>query len=134
MRRLHIHIKVENFEESAKFYTALFGSEPSKKEPGYAKWMLDDPAANIAISARGDADAIDHVGVQVESDDDLKEIADRLKAANASITEEANATCCYARSNKYWALGPEGAVWELFHTFGDSTTYGDSRPTVPANG
>jgi catechol 2,3-dioxygenase-like lactoylglutathione lyase family enzyme len=124
MKRLHLHIKVDDIDQSARFYAALFGREPDKREPDYAKWMLDDPRANVAISKRNGAAGVDHVGVQVESDAELDEIAARVRAASADIVEEADATCCYARSNKYWAKSPEGAVWELFHTFGDSKTYG----------
>lgn len=132
MKRLHIHIKVKELDQSAKFYAALFGREPDKREADYAKWLLEEPAANISISARAGEAAIDHVGIQLEDDGALATIAARLEEANADITREADATCCYARSNKYWAVAPEGAVWELFHTFGDATTYGTSRPLAKA--
>ena len=132
MKRLHVHIKVENIEESARFYAALFGREPDKREPDYAKWMLDDPSANVSISKRSGAAGVDHVGVQVDNDAALSEIASRLAAAKGDVIEETGATCCYARSNKQWATSPEGVVWELFHTFGDSATYGKSRPQAAA--
>lgn len=124
MKRLHVHIKVKDLAQSVKFYAALFGREPDKREADYAKWMLDDPRANIAISARGGEPGVDHAGLQLDSDEEVGEIAGRLKAAEADIVEEPGAACCYAKSNKYWARGPEGALWELFHTFGDSATFG----------
>lgn len=123
MKRLHAHFKVKDLEASIGFYSALFGKAPDKREPDYAKWMLDDPSANIAISTHGEA-GVDHVGFQVDSDEELDELADRLKRIGADIAPQADATCCYARSNKYWAQSPEGARWELFHTFGDSKTFG----------
>lgn len=127
MKRLHVHIKVEDLDRSAKFYAALFGREPDRREADYAKWMLEDPRANISLSARGEVAGVDHAGVQVETDEELEEIAGRLKTAEAKIVQEADATCCYARSHKYWAEGPEGAVWELFRTFGDSAVFGENR-------
>ncbi len=124
MKRLHVHLKVKDLDASIAFYDALFGRAPDKREADYAKWLLDDPRANVSISTRPGAGGVDHVGVQLDNDGDLEEIAGRLAAAKAAIAPEADATCCYARSNKYWARSPEGAVWELFHTFGDSATYG----------
>lgn len=124
MKRLHVHIRAKDLDESVRFYSALFGRSPDKREPDYAKWLLDDPRANISISTRADAAGVDHVGVQVDDRDALLAIADRLKAADANLVEQADATCCYARSDKFWARSPEGAVWELFHTFGDSADYG----------
>ncbi|GAB4517740.1 MAG: ArsI/CadI family heavy metal resistance metalloenzyme [Amphiplicatus sp.] len=124
MKRLHVHIRAKDLDESVRFYSALFGRGPDKHEPDYAKWLLDDPRANISISTRADAAGVDHVGVQVDDRDALLVIADRLKATEADLVEQTDATCCYARSDKYWARSPEGAVWELFHTFGDSADYG----------
>lgn len=129
MKRLHVHLKVEDLDRSIRFYSALFGREPSKREPDYAKWRLDEPTANISISTRrAGAVGIDHLGVEVDSDDDLHAIAGRLSAGRAALVEEPNTTCCYAKSNKYWATSPEGAIWELFHTFGDSSSYHGERP------
>ncbi|MEE2690041.1 MAG: ArsI/CadI family heavy metal resistance metalloenzyme [Pseudomonadota bacterium] len=132
MKRLHVHLKVGNLDDSIAFYTALFGRAPDKIESDYAKWLLDDPRANVSISTRPGQGGVDHVGVQLDNDGDLEEIAARLTAADASIAPESNATCCYAKSNKYWARSPEGAVWELFHTFGDSATYGADPKAVTA--
>lgn len=126
MSRLHVHLKVRDLDESARFYSALFGRGPDKLKPDYAKWMLDDPCANVSISVRTGETGVDHVGVEVESDDELAAIAGRVKASGAQIAEEADAACCYARSNKYWARSPEGAAWELFHSFGESAAFGKS--------
>ena len=130
MKRLHVHLRVDDLDQSIKFYTALFGCEPARREADYAKWLIEEPPANIAVSSRGGEGraGVDHIGIQLDDDTALGAVAARLTAANAQIAKEADATCCYARSNKYWALSPEGARWELFHTFGDSTTFGE-EPT-----
>lgn len=128
MKRFHAHFKVRDLEASIAFYSALFGKAPDKREPDYARWMLDDPGANIAISARGGTEGFDHIGLQVDDDAELEDIADRLKEAAAPLAPEADATCCYARSHKYWALSPEGAKWELYRTFGDAKTFGAPAP------
>jgi catechol 2,3-dioxygenase-like lactoylglutathione lyase family enzyme len=122
VKRFHVHLKVKSLEESIGFYSALFGKSPDKREPDYAKWMLEDPRANIAISTHGEA-GVDHVGLQVDDDAELNELASRLQAVNADVAEENATTCCYAKSNKFWAMSPEGARWELFHTFADAATY-----------
>jgi catechol 2,3-dioxygenase-like lactoylglutathione lyase family enzyme len=124
MKRLHAHFKVKDLEASIAFYSALFGKAPDKRKPDYAKWMLDDPCANIAISTGGGAEGFDHIGFQVDDEAELEDLAERLKSVEAPITPEADATCCYARSNKYWALSPEGAKWELYRTFAESETFG----------
>ena len=131
MKRLHVHLKVKNLDESVGFYSALFGRAPDKLESDYAKWMLEDPRANIAISARGDRAGVDHVGLQTDTREELEVIGDRLKGAGVGLFEEANATCCYAKSDKYWTQSPEGAKWELYHTFADSKSFGAS-PTHDA--
>ena len=131
MKRLHVHLKVSDLEQSMKFYAALFGRAPDKLEGDYAKWMLDDPHANVSLSTHGGAPGVDHVGVQVETDEALSEIADRLREDGHALTEEKATTCCYAQSNKYWAKGPEGGLWELFHSFGESQLYG-AEPERPA--
>lgn len=128
MNRLHVHLKVKDLGQSVAFYSALFGKDPDKLEADYAKWMLDDPRANIAISTRGEKVGVDHVGLQTEAREELDAIASRLKAAGVGALEEPDATCCYARSNKYWTQSPDGAKWELYHTFSDSKTFGASPP------
>lgn len=125
MKRLHVHVSVENLSQSRAFYATLFGAEPNVVEADYAKWMLDDPKVNFAISQRGSAAGIDHLGIQVESADELAEITDRLKAAEARIATEEKANCCYALSDKTWAADPQGVRWESFLTHGQITTYGE---------
>ena len=129
MKRMHIHVAVKDIAESIKFYSTMFGAEPSVVKNDYAKWMLDDPRVNFAVSAFGRAPGLDHLGIQVESPDELGEIAGRFKAAEESIIEQHNAACCYARSDKAWATDPSGLSWETFFTMGETTVYGeDSRP------
>lgn len=125
MKRLHVHVAVEDLEKSRAFYSTLFGAEPAVVEADYAKWMLDDPRVNFAISARGRAGGIDHLGIQVETADELAGIAARLKAAEQATVTETNAACCYARSDKEWAVDPSGIRWESFLTHGQITTYGE---------
>jgi catechol 2,3-dioxygenase-like lactoylglutathione lyase family enzyme len=130
MTRLHVHLKVDDLDRSIGFYSALFGRAPDKREADYAKWMLDDPSANVAISKSGAEPGVDHVGLQVESREDLDAIAARLKDAGHRPLSEPNATCCYAKSDKHWAMSPDGAAkWELFHTFADADRLG-SAPVI----
>ena len=130
MKRLHIHIRTDDLEGSIRYYNALFGAEPVRREPDYAKWQLNDPAANVAISSRGGQPGLDHVGVSLDSDDALEDIAGRMRSAEAPLVQEESATCCYAKSDKYWSHDPQGTVWELFHSYGDSATYGQTAPEV----
>ena len=127
MKRLHVHVGVEDLDQSIRFYSTLFASEPTVVKPDYAKWMLDDPRVNFAISA-GDhaAKGIEHLGIQVENGEELTEVYDRLKAADRPVLEEGATTCCYAKSEKSWIADPDGIVWEAFLTSGDATVYGDS--------
>ena len=124
MKTLHIHIKTEDLDRSVAFYNAMFGVKPTKLEADYAKWLLDEPRANISLSTHCGAPGVDHVGISVDSREALEEIADRLRDEGSSLMEEEATTCCYAQSNKYWARDPQEAVWELFQTFGESETYG----------
>ena len=127
MKRLHVHVGVDDLDRSIHFYSTLFGSEPSVVKPDYAKWMLDDPSVNFAISAgRHPEKGIQHLGVQVESTAELSEVYGRLKAADRPVLEEGSTTCCYAKSEKSWIADPDGIVWEAFFTEGESTVYGDS--------
>ncbi len=125
MKRLHVHVAVEDIEKSRAFYSTLFGAEPSVVEADYAKWMLEDPRVNFAISARGRAGGVDHLGIQVETADELAGIAARLKAAEQATVSETDTACCYARSDKEWAVDPSGIRWESFLTHGRITTYGE---------
>ena len=130
MARLHVHLKVDDLEKSVGFYAALFGRAPDRRENDYAKWMLDDPSANIAISASSAAAGVDHVGLQFNDRENLDAIAARLTDAGYGPLAEPNATCCYAKSDKHWAMSPDGAArWELFHTFDDANEMG-SAPSL----
>ncbi len=124
MKRLHVHIAVDDLERSIGFYSALFAAEPSVVKDDYAKWMLDDPRVNLAISARGAKVGVEHLGIQAESAEELAEVYDRLSSADAPVLEEGATVCCYAESEKSWVSDPAGVPWEMFHTVGDSAVYG----------
>jgi catechol 2,3-dioxygenase-like lactoylglutathione lyase family enzyme len=131
VKRFHVHLHVADVETSVRFYTALFGAAPNKQEPDYAKWMLDDPRVNFAISTRGKgAEGVDHLGIQVETDAELRALAGRLKQAGETTRDQEATTCCYAQSNKSWVNDPSGVRWETFFTFGEATTYGEDEPAV----
>jgi len=125
MKRMHLHVSVPDLAQSIQFYATLFGARPTVVKDDYAKWMLDDPRLNFAISARGVAAGVDHVGIQVESPGELAELAGRLEAAGARTFDQAATTCCYARSDKSWVSDPAGVRWETFYTFGEAVTYGE---------
>ena len=125
MKRLHVHMAVENLPQSIGFYSALFAALPSVVKADYAKWMLDDPRVNFAISTRGRQAGLDHLGIQVESEDELQEVYARLHKAGGNIIEQGPTACCYAKSEKSWIDDPAGISWETFLTTGESTTYGD---------
>lgn len=125
MKRFHVHVGVENLDQSIAFYTGLFGQAPSVTKTDYAKWMLEDPRVNFAISQKdGAVKGVEHLGLQVESEAELGAVYGALKAAGRPVLEEGATTCCYARSEKSWIADPDGVVWEAFLTNGDSTTYG----------
>jgi catechol 2,3-dioxygenase-like lactoylglutathione lyase family enzyme len=126
MKRLHVHVSVEDIPQSVRFYSTLFAAEPAVVKPDYAKWMLDDPRVNFAISARGGQAGLDHFGIQVETPDELREVYGRLQKADRPVLEEGATTCCYAKSEKAWITDPQGMSWETFLTSGASTVYGDS--------
>jgi hypothetical protein len=122
-------MKVENLDQAVRFYSTLFASEPTVLKGDYAKWMLEDPRVNFAISMGHEAGAgLSHLGIQVESTDELQEVYGRLKKADAPMLEEGMTTCCYAKSEKSWIADPAGVAWEAFHTVGESTTYGSTGP------
>src|ERR1700736_3681691 len=125
MKRIHVHVGVEDLEQSIGFYSALFATQPSVVKTDYAKWMLDDPRVNFAISTRGRQPGLDHLGIQVESADELQEVYGRLHAAGGNVIEQGQTACCYAKSEKSWIDDPSGIAWETFFTTGESTTYGD---------
>ncbi len=123
MKRFHVHVSVGSIEESVRFYSALFGSAPVRFEPDYAKWMLEDPRINFAISSRGARPGIDHIGLQVDSAEELADLKEQVLAADAAVADEVGADCCYARSDKHWVTDPAGIAWESFHTLGSIPTF-----------
>jgi hypothetical protein len=127
MKRLHVHVSVADLQQSIRFYSTLFATDPTVVKPDYAKWMLADPRVNFAISARGrDHAGLDHLGIQVEDSDELVEVQGRLKCAEGPVLDEGLTTCCYAKSEKSWITDPSGIAWETFLTLGESTVYGHS--------
>lgn len=127
MKRLHVHVGVTDLPRSIGFYSTLFGAEPTVTKNDFAKWMLEDPRVNFAISSGNHAaNGIEHLGIQVESGEELTEVYGRLKAADRPVLEESATTCCYAKSEKSWISDPDGVVWEAFFTSGEATVYGDS--------
>jgi len=124
MRRIHINVAVADLDASIRFYSTLFDEEPTVSKDDYAKWMLDDPRVNFAITSRGAGKGIDHLGIQVETRDELHQVYRRLEAAGAPLIDQGSVTCCYAKSEKHWSRDPEGIAWETFHTTGESTVYG----------
>jgi catechol 2,3-dioxygenase-like lactoylglutathione lyase family enzyme len=128
MKRLHVHVSVDDVAKSIQFYNTLFSAEPVVRKDDYAKWMLEDPRVNFAISKRGAAVGIRHLGIQVEDRAELTEVYARLKRAEAPVLDEGATTCCYARSEKSWIEDPQGVKWETFLTTGEATTYGSEEP------
>ena len=127
MKRLHVHVAVEDLAQSVRFYSALFAGQPAVLKPDYAKWMLEDPRVNFAISQRGTTPGVEHLGIQVETHEELQEVYGRLQQAGKPVFEEGATTCCYARSEKSWISDPQGIAWESFLTSGESTIYGQDR-------
>jgi len=125
MKRFHVHVAVENLDASIRFYSAMFGVEPAVIKPDYAKWMLEDPKVNFAISQRGHASGVNHLGIQVESAEELAQMRGQLERADRSVMEQTGAACCYARSDKYWIADPAGIAWETFHSLGSVPVYGE---------
>ncbi len=125
MKRMHVHVAVEDLQHSIGFYSALFDAQPTVVKPDYAKWMLDDPRVNFAISTRGREPGLDHLGIQVENKTELHEVYARLRKAGGTVIEQGETACCYAKSEKSWIDDPAGIAWETFHTTGENTDYGD---------
>ena len=126
MKRLHVHVSVADLDQSVRFYATLFAAEPSVLKPDYAKWMLEDPRVNFAISKRDGAAGVQHLGIQAEDAAELAEVYDRLKQAERPTVAQAATTCCYAKSDKRWIADPQGVAWETFLTHGEATVYGES--------
>ena len=125
MKRFHVHVAVDDLQNAVGFYSALFAAPPSVVKADYAKWMLDDPRVNFAISTRGRKAGLDHFGIQAEDGDELKEIYARLRQVGGDVIEQGQTACCYAKSEKSWIDDPAGIPWETFRTTGESTDYGD---------
>lgn len=125
MKRLHVHVAVHDIAQSIRFYTALFAAQPSVTKDDYAKWMLEDPRVNFAISKRGAKTGLDHLGIQAENEAELEAIGSQLAQADVSTLAQKGASCCYAKSDKYWTLDPQGIAWESFHTLESVPVYGE---------
>ncbi len=132
MKRLHVNLGVDDLDASVRFYTTLFAEAPKVLKDDYARWMLEDPRVNFAISTRGARRGVEHLGIQAENDTELDEIYARLEAAGGATLDEGETTCCYAHSTKQWIADPQGVAWETFLTHGDAATYGHERPPAPA--
>lgn len=125
MKRFHMHMAVADLDRNVKFYSTLFGAEPVVRKPDYAKWMLDDPRVNFAISTRGAKPGLDHVGIQVENETELADIHARLARADQDMLQQEGVSCCYAKSNKYWVQDPQGIAWEAYENLGEVPVFGD---------
>jgi catechol 2,3-dioxygenase-like lactoylglutathione lyase family enzyme len=132
MKRLHVHVSVSDLAQSIRFYSELFGTDPGVHKADYARWMLEDPRVNFSISQRGTTLGVQHLGIQVESRDELEEVYARLRRAEAPVLEVGATTCCYAQSEKSWIADPQGVQWEAFLTTGESTVYGRDSLRVDA--
>lgn len=126
MKRFHVHVAVDDLAQSTRFYSALFGAGPSVEKPDYAKWMLDDPRINFAISHRGSKRGVNHLGFQVDTDEELTSLQKQHEAAELSVFNEGNTQCCYAQSKKHWLTDPQGIAWEMYHSMGEVKTYNGS--------
>lgn len=127
MKRFHVHVHVQDLQASIAFYSKLFAAAPSRVETDYAKWMLEDPRINFAISSRGGQPGLDHLGFQTDTDDELAELKARAQAADMALLDEGETTCCYARSDKYWLTDPDGLAWEQFRTLDQIPTFSQAR-------
>lgn len=135
MKRFHVHVAVQDLDAGIRFYSALFGAEPTVRKPDYAKWMVEDPRINFAISSRGDGrrTGVNHLGLQVDSDEELEALRSQAAQADLAAHAEQGVNCCYAKSNKYWYTDPAGVAWETYHSLGQVEFYGDD-PVQPATG
>jgi lactoylglutathione lyase len=131
MKRFHVHAHVEDLQASIAFYSKMFGAEPARIESDYAKWMLEDPRINFAISMRGGALGVDHLGIQTDNAEELAELKARAEAADLALQDEGETTCCYARSEKHWVTDPQGIAWEHFHTLDSIPVF--SERAAPAS-
>ncbi len=132
MKRFHLHVHVNDIAQSVDFYKQLFAAEPTRHESDYAKWMLDDPPVNFAISTRGNATGVDHVGIQTDNAEELAQLKARAQAADISLRDQGQTSCCYARSEKYWVTDPQGLAWEHFHTLGNIPVFHEEPAATTA--
>lgn len=133
MKRFHVHAHVEDLQASIAFYSKMFGTQPTRVESDYAKWMLEDPRINFAISTRGGKPGVDHLGFQTDTKEELIELRDRAQAADMTLLDEGETTCCYARSEKHWVTDPQGIAWEHFHTLDSIPVFSEAQPTAAEN-
>jgi hypothetical protein len=131
MKRFHVHVGVHDLKQSIRFYSALFAAEPTVRKDDYAKWQLEDPRINFAVSTRPGKTGIDHLGMQAENSEELEDIGSRLAQADVSVMEQKGASCCYAKSDKYWTIDPQGVAWESFHTLDSAPVYGQDTRNRP---
>jgi lactoylglutathione lyase len=129
MKRFHVHAHVEDLQASVAFYSKMFGAEPTRVESDYAKWMVEDPRINFAISTRGSKLGVDHLGIQTDTEEELVDLKARAAAADMLLQDVGETTCCYARSDKYWVTDPQGIAWEQFHTLSNIPTFSEAGPT-----
>lgn len=132
MKRFHVHLNVEDLAQSVVFYTKLFGAQPARQEADYAKWMLDDPRINFAISTRGGKPGIDHLGFQTDSPEELAALKSQAQAADVALLDEGHTSCCYAESEKHWITDPQGIAWEHFHTLGSIPVFSEKPQSAPS--
>lgn len=131
MKRFHVHVGVRDLKQSLRFYTALFAAQPTVLKDDYAKWQLEDPRVNFALSTRSDKAGVDHLGIQAEDAPELEELGSRLAQADVAVLPQQDASCCYAKSDKYWTVDPSGVAWESFRTLGPAPVYGEDRAQAP---
>jgi hypothetical protein len=131
MKRFHVHAQVDDLQASVAFYSTMFAAEPARLEADYAKWMLDDPRLNFAISTRGGKPGVDHLGLQTDTEEELAELKARAQAAEMAVLDEGETSCCYARSEKHWVTDPQGIAWEHFRTLDSIPTFSQDSAGVP---
>lgn len=131
MKRMHLHISVNNLQQAISFYSELFDAQPSVTKEDYAKWMLDDPYINFAVSTQGKTLGLDHLGIQVEEEGELNSLRERLKKADLTLFSEGETVCCYAKSDKSWLEDPAGIAWEAYHTMGEANYFKEDDNTKP---
>jgi catechol 2,3-dioxygenase-like lactoylglutathione lyase family enzyme len=131
MKRFHVHVAVDDLDANIRFYSSVFGAEPTVRKSDYAKWMIEDPRVNFAISQRGAKAGVDHLGFQVDTDEELSALREQVAAAEIAALDQPDAQCCYARSDKYWITDPQGIAWEAYRTLGEAEIYGAETKKAP---